>query len=172
MDSIIATVDAQGFTRNGYWYIRELAIEHNGNITSFDVRNQLRYEHMTSADRKTNKFIEKHLTGLTLNPGKQSTSKTCKEVGDYLRNLYKIERNETKKYFLVNNHHLEYELDKRLGIETTKLNAPSLKVLTERYNWINDCDRHTQKKNGVCADLKVRLLAKWLEDQKQTPMEI
>ncbi len=167
MDIICAIIDAQGFVINNKFYPREIAVTYNGMILNFDVNTNLDFRLMNEKDVKTNEYIMNNVTGLKLRHDPSVDSIPMIKLGVTIAQIYEMLKTPTKQHFGIKNSQFSQILDE-LGIPYKEIDTPSIHTLMKYYNYKNECNRHTEASNGMCATVKVAHLDQWIKDKEST----
>ena len=168
LSEVCAVIDAQGFTVNKKFHIRELAVS-SANYKQCNLcKTGLTYRSMSDKDRRTANYVSNHLLGLSL--GYTLFESTYWQYGEsMLVSMYGRVKTEHQPYVAIKNHQL-IPLLESLQIPYVKLEdygCPQvglLKVIYDRKH----CHFHEREVPDedklLCAEAKADSLWRWIID--------
>lgn len=168
MDSIFAVIDAQFFKLNNKNIIREFAIVGENVSMCYEFDSDICRKNMSYKCRRTNKYIQKYLTGLTFRPRAASCGVVLLKQDEFVLLLEAFQKQlatKEKNCFGVKNHFL-CEILSANGIPCIDLNLTECPNTCSLFKeqWL--CAFHTEylenRRNFRCAFRKVLGLYKWI----------
>ena len=174
-NNICAVIDAQGFTSNGIFYPRELAIVSDNLNDCVQIDTKLDYASMSQKDKRTNMYLEHYLLGMPLRPYRALLGLKTAEVYSTIENWYEMVATDKSSILGVKNYQLE-EIVKSINIPYFSLfECPKGEKLDNKYGPIWFCAYHTHlpKNNNKarCSRRKATYIWKWLNSGKTVEFE-
>jgi hypothetical protein len=172
INEICGVIDAQGFTVNGEFYIREISVVSDFLKQTELCNTNLKYPDMSKKDRKNNLYVANNILGLSLGNQKDDLPRGIEHGNHKVLIMYEKIRTPNRPYVAVKNDQIIEELEK-WGIPYMNIGdygCPKIEDLVKVFK-PKPCHFHERsipdRRKFRCAEQKCQLIWKWITDMKK-----